>query len=113
MTGHEVIQAAEHLTPMNFMWVLVGLLVYIGVKLIKLQRKKGLDFNIGLYWKHNYIQILVSTLCAFTVMFFADNFSTGVLDIHVHSASNFYSIFAVAAGYNNQMLFDQLMNKNK
>jgi len=111
MTEH-IIDTAQHLTPLNFGLVLAGLLIHIGMKLIKIQRKKGLSFRIALYWQHNYIQILVSTMCAFLVMFFADNFSEGVLDIHVHSESNFYSIFAVAAGFNNQVLFDQLMKKN-
>lgn len=102
-----------HLTFLNFILVIAGLLIHIGIKLIKIQKKKGLDFDIRIYIRHNYIQIIVSCLCAFVVMFFADNISKGILDIHIHCESNYYKIYALAAGFNNQVLFNELMKKNK
>ena len=102
-----------HLTVTNFVLVLVGLLIYILIKLVKIQKKKKDKFDIRIYLKENYLQLILCSMTAFTVMFFADNFSEGILDIHIHEDSNYYQIFALAAGFNNQVLFNELMNKRK
>ena len=102
-----------HLTPLNFFLVAVGLFLHIGMKLMKIQRKKPDTFDVRIYIKHNYMQIIVSTIAAYVVLLFADNISEGILDLHVHNDSNYYRVYAVIAGYNNQMLFDQYMKKNK
>ena len=98
-------------TPSCLALVAVGLILFIGLKLFKIQRKRPDDFNPLIYWRHNYILIILSVFFAYTVQYFADIFATGILDIHVHSGSNFYEVFAVQAGFNNQWLFTELMKK--
>ena len=102
-----------HLTVFNFCLVAVGVVIHILFKLSKIQRKHPDDFNLRIYIRHNWIQLILSLMCGFVVMYFADNISEGVLDLHVHHDSNYYQVYAVVAGYNNQQLFDQYMRKNK
>ena len=102
-----------HLTVVNLLFVLVGLLIHVGIKLVKIQKKQGISFNVKIYWRHNYIQLITSLISAFVVMYFADVFATGILNIEVPPGSNFYELFALAAGFNNQVLFNELMKKNK
>ena len=100
-----------HLTPLNFTLVVTGLVIYILIKLVKIQKKRPEQFDIRVYFKHNYIQIILSTICAFVVMYFANLF-TDAIKVHVHHDSYFYELFALAAGYNNPALLNDLMKKN-
>ncbi len=101
-----------HLTLANFGLVVVGLLIYILIKLVKIQKKKKSEFDLKIYFKENYLQLILCTLTAFTVMYFGDSISEGMLDIHIHKDSHYYKLYALAAGFNNQVLFNELMKKN-
>jgi len=101
-----------HLTIINFVLVVVGLLLHVLIKLIKAKKKHKGKFSIQFYFKDNAIQITTSILMAFVVMYFGDVISEGVLDVHIHKDSRYYEIFALAAGFNNNVLFNEFMKKS-
>lgn len=101
-----------HLTITNFLFVLLGLALHIIIRMIKCKKKFNGDFSIIFYLKDNILQVLASGIMAFIVFYFADSITQGGLDIHVHADSHYYKVFAVAAGYNNHVLFDEFMKTN-
>lgn len=97
-----------HLTLLNFAWVAIGLILLVLVDMLRARKKYRISFSYLIYLKENTIQFMIAVISSYTMFYFADTFTEGMLDVHVHKNSNFYSWFAVACGYNGHVVVDRL-----
>lgn len=98
-----------HLTIANVGLVLVGLILHVLVKMIKAKRKHNSKFSMLFYIKDNSLELATSTIMALVVFYFGDTISEGLLDVHIHDESHYYKVFALCAGYQNHVIFDELI----
>ncbi len=101
-----------HLSLANIVLVIVGLLLHVLVKMIKAKKKHNSKFSIIFYLKDNVLQLVTSAIMALVVFYFGDTITEGLLDVHVHKESHYYKVFALCAGYQNHVIFDEFIKTN-
>ena len=109
--GHHaqpITEDAEHLLPINFMWVGIGLLLLTLVDMLRAKRKLGDSFSYTTYRKNHVIPFTIAFISSYVMFYFADIFTEGMLDVHVHKGSRYYAWFAMACGFNGHVLVERL-----
>ena len=97
-----------HLTLVNFVWVAVGLVILILFEILKSKKKHGNSWTARTYFMKNLVQFALAIISSYVMFYFAEQFTEGILDVHVHKDSNFYAWFALACGFNGHVLVEKL-----
>ena len=97
-----------HLTFINFAWVTVGLVILVLFEIIKSKKKFGESWRARSYFINNVIRFALAIISSYVMFYFAEQFTEGILDVHVHKDSNFYAWFALACGFNGHVLIEKL-----
>ena len=97
-----------HLTLTNFLWVATGLLLLVMVDMLRAKKKHNSAFSYLIYLQENMIQFIIAVISSYIMFYHSDTFTEGILDVHVHKDSKYYSWFAVACGFNGHVLVDRL-----
>ena len=97
-----------HLIFINYVWVFVGLILLVLFEILKSKKKRGISWQPRAYLGNNVIQFSLAIISSYVMFYFAEQFTEGILDVHVHDDSNFYAWFALACGFNGHVLVEKL-----
>ena len=98
----------EHLTLGNFAWVAVGFILLVLVDLGRARKKHYPDFDYMTFLEENWIPFIIALIGSYTMFYHSDTFTKGILDVHVHQESSYYSWFAVICGFNGHVIVERL-----
>ncbi len=103
----------EAITVSTILLAIVGQFIFMGLQMIELQVTKGDDFRMRLYFKRNYLRLIVSYLQIGVLLYFAPGFAVKVIDCHIHEGSHFYELFAFGIGFMTDVFWYKLIETIK
>ncbi|MBL4658315.1 MAG: hypothetical protein JKX73_09965 [Flavobacteriales bacterium] len=86
----------------------MGLVLLVLFEIIKSKKKWGTSWAPGKYFTNNIPQFGIGIIGSYVMFYFAEQFTDGILDLHVHEDSNYYTWFALACGFNGHVIVEKL-----
>lgn len=98
----------QHLTLGNITWVALGFILLVLVNMLRARKKHNSSFSYLIFLQENGLYFLIALIGSYTMFYHADSFTKGMLEVHVHEGSDYYSWFGMICGFNGWVIVEQL-----
>lgn len=104
----QVKHIVEHVTLGNLTWVAIGFILLVSVNMIRARKKHNSSFSYLIFLQENALYYIVALIGSYSMFYHADSFTSGMLEVHVHEGSDYYSWFGMVCGFNGWVIVEQL-----
>lgn len=96
----------NHITLFNIVLLLCGFVIHFLYALLKITKMK-LPFQVGFYFKDNWIEMLLTIVCGFTLLLIQDDVIK-LLHIQADDSSSLPTVYVLLCGIFPMFIFQKL-----